>query len=118
MFDVKHETIKNCEVLNVWQKLPTLYNEYTIELVERKKDTCFPEYHEIKIQSSKLYDELLELKQNKKDRCVLAHGMADIDIYRKGKGYIIENSPNEGLYLYYEINTKEFDSILNALMPR
>lgn len=43
--------------------------------------------------------------------------MADVDIYKKGEGYVIKNSPSEGLYLYYEISAKGFDIILNALIP-
>lgn len=35
MLDVKHETVSNCEVYSVWQKLPPLYNEYVIKIIER-----------------------------------------------------------------------------------
>lgn len=43
--------------------------------------------------------------------------MADVDIYKKDKVYIIENSPIEGLYFHYEISAQDFDIILNATAP-
>jgi PhoPQ-activated pathogenicity-related protein len=117
MNDVKWDLVKNCEVFGVYQKLPSLWNEYTIELIERKKDSVFPEYHTIKIQSSKLYDELVELKEDKRDKCILAYGMADIDVYKRNKVYVIMNSPTEGYYCEYELSTKEFEGIISALKP-
>jgi hypothetical protein len=118
MQDVRWDLIKNCELLNVYQKLPTLYNTYIIELVNHKIDSSIPEYYKIKIQSYNLYNELKELKEGKKERCYFAYGMADIDVYKSGKKYIIMNSPTEAFYHEYELSEKEFDNILNALMPR
>lgn len=115
MEDVKYKLIKNCEVLNIYQKLPTLYNEYVIELSSKNKDNYNFDYHRIKIQSSKFYEELQKLKEDKIKRCYFVYYMADVDIYKLNNNYIIMNSPTEGFYDEYEISSKEFDKILNAL---
>lgn len=115
MNDVKWDKVQNCELLHVYKRLPMLFNEYTIELVSAREDSCFNDYHKIKIQSSKLYEELLKLKEGKIERCYFAYNMADIDIYTRDNKYIIMNSPTEASYHEYELSASEFDKLLNIL---
>ena len=123
MTDNRFKEHKNCEVLNVYRKIMANVkglNDYLVEIIVNKEDTCFPDYINLKIDKNNIYQELMELVEGKRERVYATHGMADIDIFksiRKNK-YCIEWSPNEVSYHYFYFEEENFmNNFVRAFMP-
>jgi hypothetical protein len=74
--------VRNCEINDVYQKLPIHWNQYRIELAWKQEDKIGREHHSIVIQDSRLAECLERLILNVSDRECFAYGMEDIDICR------------------------------------
>jgi hypothetical protein len=95
-------------------------HNYKIVLHKKKDDFIFSDAFEVDINDSEFFKELISLKNNEKDRCCFAHGMADIDIYKvkDRHNYVIHHSPSSGLHIQYIISEEEFEKILDKINPR
>ena len=108
---------KDCEIFEVAQKIPTIYNEIWLS-IRIKGDSVIPDYETIHINGCRLRDELLKLKNGEKQRCYFDYGMTDIDIYKdySKKYYIINWSPVECHHAYFWFSIKDFeDNFINIL---
>jgi hypothetical protein len=118
MNDVKWITIENCRVFKVYQELPLFTHRYNIILHKQKENSIFDDSYEVRIDSSTLFDNLMSLKNNKKERCYFGCGMADIDVYRAKNGdYVLHDSPASGMHILYMISEEEFDKLINNINP-
>lgn len=123
MMDNRFKEHKNCEVLNVFRKIMANVkglNDYLVEIIVNKEDDFFPDYINLKIDKSNMYQELMEMVEEKRERVYATHGMADIDIFKSKREnkYCIEWSPNEMSYHYFYFEEKNFiDNFVRAFMP-
>ena len=110
-------------LINVYRKIMANVkglNEYLVEIIVNKEDTCFPDYINLKIDKNNIYQELMELVEGKRERVYATHGMADIDIFKSGREnkYCIEWSPNEASYHYFYFEKENFmNNFIRAFMP-
>ena len=123
MTDSRFIEHKNCEIFNVYRKIMANVkglNDYLVEIIVNKEDTCFPDYINLKIDKNNIYQELIELVNDKRERVYTTHGMADIDIFKSKREnkYCIEWSPNEMSYHYFYFDEENFiNNFVNAFMP-
>lgn len=121
--DDRFHDYKDCRILCVYRRIRAnkkILKEFLVEIAINKKDTCFPDYINIKLSKSNLYEELKELKSGKRERVYAAYGMADIDIFKSEKEnkYCIEWSPIESSYNYYYFEKEDFEKdFIMAFMP-
>lgn len=117
MLECLWRRVQDCDVLGVYQRLPNAFGEYVIELTGRNEQGfCIGPYN-IKIQAQNFYEKLLGLKEGRLERCVFAHGMADIDIFKRDGCFVIMHSPNEVTHIEFELPLHEFEKILWWLKP-
>ena len=120
--DDRFHYYKNCRIFGVYKRIRAnvVLNEYLVEIVIDKENSCFSDYINIKLLKSNLYDELKELISGKRERVYAAHGMADIDIFKSDREnkYCIEWSPNEASYNYFYFEKENFENdFVMAFMP-
>lgn len=116
MLEAKWITFENCEVFKAYQELPLFLGHYSIELHKKKDNSIFYDTFNVNIDDSKLFNELLKLKNGEIERCQFACGMADIDIYKnKNNNYVIHDSPSAGIHYQYIISPEEFEKLLSRL---
>ena len=123
MKDKRFKEHKDCEVRNVYKRIMANVkglNDYLVEIAVNKEDSCFPDYINLKIDKSNIYQELIEMVEDKRERVYAAHGMTDIDIFksRRENKYCIEWSPNEMSYHYFYFEEDNFiNNFVRAFMP-
>lgn len=116
---------KNCEIMNVYQKMLGnigYVNEYIVEVRVDNKESGIPGYISLKIDKLDFYKELVEMMEGKRQRVCATHGITYLDIYKsqnqKGE-YCIEWSPNEASYNCFYFKEKNFvNCLVNALTPK
>jgi hypothetical protein len=107
MEDNRFKQFKNCRIMAVYEKKMRNIKDtgtYLIEIEIEQEGSCFSRYLDIKIDKHNLYKELQTLVKGEVQRLYLAHGMADIDIYKRGDKYCIDWSPSDSNYneMYFE----------------
>ena len=139
MTDNRFKEHKNCEVLNVYRKIMANVkglNEYLVEIIVNKEDTCFPDYINLKIDKNNIYqDSLIEIINGYKtittfyqDFTIADHfGISAIkDTYKRAfnewKGnykYLTELVMvlNWKIWEYYEVN-RQYAELYNDLWEK
>lgn len=114
--DNRFRNYKYCEVIDVYKKMPEVFNKYLIKIsVKKNADSLFGDAHEVYIQSSRLREELIEILNKTKETTYLSYGMADIDVTTFGDHYVIQYSPSDSLYADYHISKEDFIKLIDNL---
>lgn len=109
-----HKT--NVEFVNIYKRIGhKIVVEYLIELRVPKEDSMFHDIYSIKIDDRKFKQSLIELKENKINRCCFAYGMENIDFYKTNDKYAITHSPYCGLNVQLIFADGEFEKLINTL---
>jgi trehalose utilization protein len=115
MFDNRFKDIKNCTVCGLYKKLPQSFGGFLIEIrFKENKNDLFSITKFITIDQSILIKELSDWFNNGENgRLCYTDGMGDIDIFMRGKEYVIYYSPNDSNYQYYHFTSDEFKKLRN-----
>lgn len=110
---------KNVKFEGLYTKLPqTIHSEYLLEISwdeVGKGKLSSTHYETIKIWDSKFIEEVLQLKEGKRERCCFAYGMQDIDLYVNNGTFAITHSPFSGLNIQYIFSDGELDKLVSCL---
>lgn len=90
------------------------FRTYLLKLRIPKENSIFCDEYEIYIQDSKFYNDLIDLKDNKRERCYFAFGMQDIDFYKLNDKCAITHSPHEGLNIQLVLADGQLEEILKT----
>ena len=107
---MNYETFKNCQILSVYKRLPDIYKDYEIHI-----GTDGMKVFTVKITCHNLKEELLKVLNGDTERIYLAHGMSDVDVYKKGKDFCIEWSPIETVYQDFIFTKSKFTELIETL---
>lgn len=108
-------TIRNCEIDEVYQKLPTSWNQYMIIVKFKKEGENFPCFHRIIIQDSRIIEHLERLLAGKTEREYFAFGMQDIDVFKLNDVFGIDHSPVSGVHHVFILKKGELEKLVMLL---
>ena len=105
--------ITDCEISGLYRKIPQQFGGWKICIrYKDNADDIFPKIFQIDIDQRKFGEEFLNADFDKKDtRLCYTDGMTDIDIFKKGKKYVIYHSVHDGQYIYFFFSAKEFNNL-------
>lgn len=116
MLSTKHTKYNSVVVKEIQKDSEfSIINHIIVEAIPEDKTDVVVKKISIQNTINNVIQELSELIENKRERCYFCYGMADIDVYksRSHSDYYIMNSPNEGLYEYFQLSLTELNKLVN-----
>ena len=111
--DTRFIHITGCKISGLYRKVPKQFGGWRIDIrYDETENDIFPKSISIDIDQHKFGKELLNADFDKDDlRLCYTDGMTDIDIFKKGKEYIIYYSINDNKYVYFFFTPEEFNHL-------
>jgi hypothetical protein len=110
-------TFKGVTIAEVFKNASAYSNHYRLILARKNEDQngFGNHYSEIDIQQFDLKEKLERLLKGETSREYFAYGMINIDVFSKGKEFVIDHSPFDGCHDEYVLKKGEMERLIQLL---